>query len=92
MIIRVSTEGQYRIDSTYLDHLNAIDNEIVVSLASGDRRRYQVLFQDLLAMVRDHGEPVDQDELVESQVVLPPPDTTFDEAVHLFDDEGAIPG
>lgn len=92
MIVRISTEGQYRIDSTYFDHLNAIDNEIVMCLAEGDRERFAARFSDLLALVRDHGDQVGADELVESDVVLPPPDITFDEALHLFDEEGLIPG
>lgn len=92
MIIRISSEGQYRINSSYLDQLNAIDNEIMLALGGGDREKFASLFQDLLAIVRDHGEEIPDDELVESQVILPPPDITFDEALHYFDEEGMIPG
>ena len=91
MIIRISSEGQYRLPSSYLDQINSIDNQIVDAIASDDRERFAALFQDLLELVRTHGEPVDQDELVESQVVLPPPDTTFDEAAELFVAEGLVP-
>ncbi len=91
MIVRISTEGQYRLDSSYLDHINAIDNEIVTAIAGGDRARFDVLFHDLLTLVRDHGQAVANDELVESQVVLPPPDTTFDEASDLFVADGLVP-
>lgn len=91
MIVRISSEGQYRLDSTYLDHINAIDNDIVSAIAGGDRKKYNVLFKSLLELVRDHGEPVSADELVESQIFLPPPDTTFDEAADLFIAEGLVP-
>lgn len=91
MIIRISSEGQYRIDSSYLDQLNTLDNEIVTAIAGGDRERYAALLRDLLSLVRDHGTRLGDDELLESQVVLPAPDTTFDEAVELFVDEGLIP-
>lgn len=91
MIVRISTEGQYRLDSSYLDHINSIDNDIVAAIAAGDRAKFSVLFKNLLELVRDHGESVPADELVESHVVLPPPDTTFDEASNLFREEGLVP-
>ncbi|MBX6342112.1 MAG: hypothetical protein IRY97_06615 [Thermomicrobiaceae bacterium] len=92
MIVRISTEGQYRIDSDYLDQLNAIDNDLVAAIASGDRGTFQARLRELLDLVRQHGTPVDPDELVESQIVLPPPDTTFEEAAELFTGQGLIPG
>jgi hypothetical protein len=91
MIIRIATEGQYRIDSSYLDRLNDIDDEIMSAVASGDRERFATLFANLLDTVRSNGKSLDPDELHESHVVLPPPDTTFDEAVHLFVGDGVIP-
>jgi hypothetical protein len=91
MIVRISSEGQYRLDSSYLDHINAIDNDIVAAIAGGDRGKFQVLFKNLIDLVRDHGQAVADDELVESQVVLPPPDTTFDEASNLFVADGLVP-
>jgi len=91
MIVRISSEGQYRLDSSYLDHLNSIDNDIVAAIAGGDRAKFNVLFRSLLSLVREHGEPVAEDELVESQVFLPPPDTTFEEASELFIADGVVP-
>jgi hypothetical protein len=91
MVIRISSEGQYRLASSYLDRINEIDNQIVEAIAQGDRDAFAKLFNELLALVRSHGERVLDDELVESQVVLPPPDTTFDEAAELFVAEGLVP-
>ena len=91
MIVRIAAEGQYRLPSAYLDQMNAIDNEIVEAIADGDRDQFARRFQDLLDLVRHHGEPVAHDELLESQVALPPADTTFDEAAELFVAEGLVP-
>jgi PspAA-like protein len=41
--------------------------------------------------VRRAGEPLDEDELAESEVILPPPDTSFVEAAAEFTGEGLIP-
>jgi len=91
MIIRIAAEGQYRMASSYLDQINEIDNQIVEAIAGGDRDGFAKYFGILLDLVRKHGEPLAHDELVESQLVLPPADTTFDEAAHLFVAEGLVP-
>jgi hypothetical protein len=91
MVIRISSEGQYRLASSYLDRINEIDNQIVEAIAGGDRDAFSKLFNELLALVRSHGERVPDDVLVESQVVLPPPDISFDEAAELFVAEGLVP-
>ena len=91
MIVRIATEGQYSLDSSYYDQLNTIDNRLVQTLASGDRETFQVLFGELLDIVRTHGTLLSPEDLVESHVVLPPPDTTFEEASELFTGEGLVP-
>jgi hypothetical protein len=45
----------------------------------------------MLELVRSAGQPVDDDELVGSDVILPPADTTFAEAAAEFTGEGLIP-
>ncbi|MBI4493979.1 MAG: hypothetical protein HY690_14410 [Chloroflexi bacterium] len=92
MIVRISTEGQFRLAGAHLDRLNELDNQIVQRVAAGDQESFNQLFQQMLGFVRDHGEPVGIDELVESDVMLPPPDITLEEARHLFHGEGLVPG
>ena len=92
MIVRIATEGQYRIDSAHLDRLNAIDNELVATIASADHERFHRLLHDLVTLVREHGTQVSPEELLESDLIVPPPDTTLAEASHLFSDQGLIPG
>ncbi|MDW8059018.1 MAG: hypothetical protein RMK01_02995 [Thermomicrobium sp.] len=92
MIVRILTEGQYRLDSSYYDELNAVDNAIVEAVAAGNESRFRSLLTELLEIVRRHGIPVSPDEFVESDVILPPPDTTLEEARHLFAGDGLLPG
>ena len=44
-----------------------------------------------LELVRSDGTPVADDVLEESDVILPPPDLTFEEAGEQFSGEGLIP-
>jgi len=92
MIVRIATEGQYRLESAYFDQLNAIDNALVEAIAASDEARFKALLADMLDLVRQHGKPLPPEEFVESDVILPPPDTTFEEAKELFAGEGLIPG
>lgn len=92
MIVRISTEGQYRLDSELLDTLNEHDNKLVDIIADGDEAGFKTTFANMLALIREHGAKVEPEEIVESDVILPPPDLTFDEARKLFTGDGVIPG
>lgn len=92
MIVRIISEGQYRLDSAVLDELNAVDAEIVAAVGQEDDERFRDLLARLFALVRERGQPLPPDELVPSDVVLPPPDLTLAEAKTLFVGEGLIPG
>lgn len=91
MIVRISTEGQYRLKSSHLDELGEIDEQIISAVANDNREEYQSLFEKLIDIVRTNGQPLDPDELLESAIVLPPPDTSFEEARKLFVGEGVVP-
>lgn len=92
MIVRILTEGQYDLPAAFVDELNRIDNELVRVVEDGDGSRFQALLAQMLDLVRTKGKPVPVDELVESDLVLPEPDLTLEEAKGLFTGEGILPG
>lgn len=92
MIVRIATEGQYKVPSTLLDRLNEMDNNLVQTVAGGDQAAFTRALAEMLALVRAQGTPVASDELVTSDLILPAPDTTLDEARTLFTSDGLIPG
>jgi hypothetical protein len=91
VIVRIATEGQYRLPDGDADRLNDLDNEVVSAVDAGDEERFAEVFQQMLELVRSDGSPLADDELEESDVILPPPDTTFAEAAGQFTGEGLIP-
>jgi hypothetical protein len=91
VIVRISTENQYRFPDEEAATLNDLDNEAVKAVEAGDEDRYHELFESMLELVRSNGEPLSEDELEESDVILPPPDTSFVEAQGEFTGEGLIP-
>ena len=92
MIIRILTEGQYNLPGAFLDELNDMDNKLVDVVAEEDRAKFEASLKEMLDLVRDNGSPVPIDELVESDLVLPEPDITLEEAEELFVGEGLLPG
>ena len=91
MIVRISTESQYRLPDDDADTLNELDNDAVTAVETGDEDRFHEVFEQMLDLVRRAGTPLDDDELEESDVILPPPDISFVEAAEEFTGEGLIP-
>jgi PspA-Associated protein len=92
VIVRIATEGQYEISDGAVDELNELDNEAVAACDSGDEKHFHEVYSRLLAWVRSNGQAVGDDYLAGSDVILPPPDVSLEEAKAEFSGEGLIPG
>jgi PspA-Associated protein len=91
VIVRISTEGQYRLPDEETDRLNDLDNDAVAAVDGGDEDRFHEVFEQMLALVRSEGRPLEDDDLEASDLILPPPDLTFAEAGEQFTGDGLIP-
>ena len=91
MIVRIATEDQYRLPDEDAERLNQLDNDAVAAVDAGDEDRFHELFEQMLELVRRDGHRLGDEELEESDVILPPPDLTFLEAKNEFTGDGLIP-
>jgi hypothetical protein len=91
VIVRISSEGQFKLADDAQARLNELDNEAVAAVEAGDEAKFQELFDQMIKLVESEGESVADDELVESSVIIPPKDLSFDEAKAEFTGEGIIP-
>jgi hypothetical protein len=91
VIVRIATEDQYRLPDADAERLNALDNQAVAAVEAGDEDRFHAVFEEMLLLVRSDGQKLDDDDLEESDVILPPPDLSFSEAAHEFTGDGLIP-
>jgi hypothetical protein len=91
VIVRISGEGQFRMPDEDAERLNELDNRAVAAVEQGDQTGFRELWSQMLELVARDGNALDNDELVESDVILPPRDVTFDEAKGEFTGEGLIP-
>jgi len=91
VIVRIAGEGQFKLPDGDAERLNELDNRAVSAVEQGDETGFKELWSQMLEIVSSDGNAMDADELVESDVILPPRDITFEEARGEFTGEGLIP-
>lgn len=92
MIIRILGEGQYRLDDSFVQKINKIDNQIVDHVSKIKKAEYFRDLANLIATIKELAEPVDPVEILPSDIIIPPSDLSFEEARKVFCDEGLIKG
>jgi hypothetical protein len=91
VIVRIATDGQYRLPDSDVERLNALDDEAQQAIEAGDESGFKQALAQMAELVRTDGDEVGDDELAESEIIIPPPDATIAEVGTLFDGEGLIP-
>ncbi|OII68583.1 MULTISPECIES: hypothetical protein [unclassified Streptomyces] len=91
MIVRIMGEGQVRLADSHFAELNTLDDELLAELENGDGPGFRRTLHALLDRIRDLGEPLPDDSLEPSELILPSPDATLDEVTSLLSDTGLIP-
>jgi hypothetical protein len=84
-------EGQYRVDDALLERLNALDDEATAALEASNETELDRRLEEMFALVRSKGEPLADDDLSASDVIIPPADLTLEETRQLVSHEGLIP-
>jgi hypothetical protein len=91
VIVRIAEEGQFELPDEDGERLNELDNEAVAAVEAGEEDRFRELWNQMLDLVEKDGRALPEDELVGSDVILPPRDLSFTEAANEFTGEGLIP-
>jgi hypothetical protein len=91
VIVRIATEGQYELLENDAEALNELDNRAVAACDADDEEQFSQVFAEMMSFVRSHGQPLADDRLEGSDVILPPPDSTMEEVREEFTGEGLLP-
>ena len=91
MIVRLMGEGQFRADEGLASRLDELDDEAVAALERGDEEELDRCLEAMWRAVEAEGARLPDDELVPSDVVIPPADLTLEETRELFAEHGLIP-
>ena len=86
MIVRILGEDQYQLDDTHLPALTKWDNDLEKAASQEDSAQFSTLLDQLVTFVRDQGQVVPYDEVVPSQLLIPPPDMEMAEARKYFEE------
>ena len=92
MIVRIMGEGQFVVPDAAMASLNQHDAALESALEARDEAAFHTALAALLGAVRTQAEPLADDELIESEVILPSADATLDEVAALLAPDGLIPG
>lgn len=91
MIVRISGEDQFKLDGDAPARMQELDEAVLAAVERGDEEAFESTFKELLDFVRTHGSLLGEDELETSDLILPPADTTLQEARENFSGEGWLP-
>ncbi|MET9852963.1 hypothetical protein ABZY57_08460 [Streptomyces sp. NPDC006450] len=92
MIVRIMGEGQVELADSHFAELNKLDDELLAEMESGDEEGFRRTLGELLDAVRRLGEPLPDEALEPSELILPAPDASLDEVREMLSDDGLIPG
>ncbi|MEW2291512.1 hypothetical protein ABZ719_02235 [Streptomyces sp. NPDC006743] len=92
MIVRIMGEGQVRLADGHFTELNRLDDELLAEVEKGDGPGFRRTLAALLARVRELGDPLPDDSLEPSELILPAAEATLEEVRDMLSDDGLIPG
>lgn len=84
MIIRIMGEGQYRAPEALCDELNQIDNRIVKLVEEGKAEEFRYELAKLIFKIKEKAEPIEAEEILKSDIIVPPGDLSLEEAKSVF--------
>ena len=91
MIVRVIGEGQYEVGDDLLTRLNELDRQALEALDREDEGELDGFLNEMARLVREQGRRLADEEIVPSDVIVPPSDLTLEETRRLVTEEGFLP-
>ena len=97
VIVRISGHGQFRVNKNTISSIDTIDNAIVdiIEIGSDDNstreKQLREKLKEIVNLVTSEGKALDHKEIVQSDFIIPSPDSSIEEAKKIFKGEGLIP-
>ncbi len=85
MIVRITTDNQYRVDDALRADIARLDTALMDALGANDEARFDAALTEMINLVRKNGQVVPDEELVPSDLILPIPDMTLEEYRQIMD-------
>jgi hypothetical protein len=91
VIVRIFSDGQYRIPGDVQARLHELDVATVEAIDADDAAAFSSSYASLIELIHANGERLADDDLAPSDLMLPPADITLEEAREEFTGEGLLP-
>jgi hypothetical protein len=91
VIVRIFSDGQYRIPDDAQARLHELDIATVNAIDADDQAGFASNYTALIELIHSNGERLADEELEPSDLMLPPADITLEEAREEFTGEGLLP-
>ena len=91
MIVRILSEGQYRLDDAAFAAVHEIDDRVQAAADANDGPAFEAALAELQEAITSRGVELAPDEFEGSDAVVPARGTTLEEARDLLSSEGLIP-
>jgi len=94
MIVRILNEGQWHLTEEAVRGLNSFDDAVEQAVTARDQDQLTRALHTLLDRIRTTGSRVPDEELQDSDLILPAEDSTLEEVQQLLgeSEDGLIPG
>lgn len=93
MIVRILNDGQWELDDASVRELNSLDDQVEQAVGADDQDQLSGVLHQLLERVRGLGQRVPDEDILDSDLILPAADSTVADVRALLNDseEGLIP-
>jgi hypothetical protein len=101
IVVRLAGQGQFKINRDLLDKVNDVDNSIVDLFegidsnvnnndAKAKQKDLKEKIMQIIQLIKENGKPIENKEIIQSDIIIPNADISFDEAKKIFRGEGLI--
>ena len=96
-IVRIAGRGQFKVNESTMIKINLIDNKIVDMLkkdssnSKTDESQFRNKIEEMVNLITTEGRPLDDKEIIQSDIIVPSADLSVEEAKNMFKGEGVIP-
>jgi hypothetical protein len=90
VIVRISGSGQYELNDAGVKRLDELDTALTSAYHDHNEEQFHACLKATIDFVQGSGTGVPDDVIVPSEVIIPPEDTTLDEAERFMTDEGLM--
>ncbi|HUY75816.1 MAG TPA: hypothetical protein VMV29_03540 [Ktedonobacterales bacterium] len=80
MIVRIQADNQYRLADDQATAVEALDERLMQAIDAGDSATFSATLHELVALIQQAGQPVADDEVVASDLIIPASDMSLEEA------------